>query len=219
MASPIPSYVQDAAAALVQAFADAVKTPAARALAAQASSVVFTPSALAQGVRTAVREITRLEDLENLATSGLSDLPPVPTTTINRRRQAKNQAAFVALVRRAATIELARRVPRETFTDRTRAAAVRDQVSDLIDDQQTTAGTAHYQSLRALRAAVSTHIQSILPTLPRVVRTTPATVLPSLVLAYEIYGEIEQAGNIADRNRLARPGFVPAHPVELTTEV
>ena len=107
-------------------------------------------------------EVPTLTQLETLADSALSDLPTVPTPTKNRERQQANQAAFVKLVRSLAAVEFSRRSAAETFTDRTRAVAVRERVGTFIDAQSKTANTNTFRALRALRASVSDHIQSIL---------------------------------------------------------
>ena len=72
-----------------------------------------------------------------------------------------------------------------------------------------------YGRLRQIRAALVERLSGLADALPQVVDAQPAAIVPSLALAYSIYGDIERADEIASRNRLARPGFVPARPIRV----
>lgn len=210
-----PSYVQDAAADVVKEAGTEIGTTTAREVRDGAGSLVFTPSDLAAELITAIQEVGTLAELEELAESGLGELAAVPQTTSNRKRQATNQAALVDLVRGIATVELGRRAARETYSDRTSAIEQRDRVGDRLDERGRNADTDTFTALRELRAAVSAHVTEVVTDLPQVVEAAPATILPSLALAYAIHGDVDRAGEIAARNRLPRPGFVPARPIQV----
>lgn len=212
----VPSYVATEAAQAVRAAADAIATPAAQALSARADSAVHDGAALAASLVAAVAEVESANRLEALAEDGVT-LPAVAETTANRRIQAKNQTAIVDLVRSAAVVQYARRSARESFTDRESAIDRRARTGELLDDRSAGADGATFTAFRALRSAVSTHVRQVADGLPRVSTSSPAAILPSLTLAYSIYGGIGRAGEIAARNRLPRPGFVPARPIEVLT--
>ncbi len=209
-----PSYIADEAAKAVVAIADELATPIAREMAAEAVALVHTPATLGARLVAAVAEITDAGRLASLADTGAT-LPAVPDTTSWRRVQAKNQEALTELVRGAATVALARRSAIEDYIDRQAATERRREVSDRLDDRSAYADTPTFTAFRRLRAAVSAHVAREVEALPRVTTATPTAVRPSLALSYAIYGDVSRAGEIAARNRLPRPGFVPARPLEL----
>ena len=209
-----PSYVAEAAADAVRAVARQVATPSARALADRADTIVSSPAELAAGLVAAIGEVAQTDQLEALAKDGVT-LPAVPRTTANRRRQAANQTALVEFVRGAAVVELALHSAATIFKDRVSAVAARDMIGEILDSRSAEADTETFTAYRALRAAVAAHVSAIAADLPRVVTADPAAVLSSLVLAYSFYGGVARAGEIAARNGLPRPGFVPAQPIEV----
>ena len=139
----------------------------------------------------------------------------MPETTASRRIQAANQAALQDLVRGLAAVALARHAAAAGYEDRQAAAAARDRIGDLLDARAERADTDTFAALRALRAAVAGHAARLSRNLPAVTTHAPAAVAPSLALAYDIYGDAARAGETAARNRLPRPGFVPARPIEV----
>ena len=209
----VPSYVVDAAAAALRSAAADIDTPAARALSERADKLVLDPEALAAGMVSAIQEV---EDgrLAALALEGLA-LPSVAATTANRRLQARNRAALIDLARGLATVRLAERTGERRFAERTGAVRARDTAGDALDARAGTADTETFRALRTLRAAVVSRVSDSVRDLPDVIEATPGAIRPSLALAYDIYGDIGRAGEIAARNRLARPGFVPSRPIAI----
>ena len=136
-------------------------------------------------------------------------------TTPSRRLLADRLATFDGFLKAAASVELARRIATTVFTDRQSAIAARNLVGQLLDEAAADADTETFRALRALRASVTAHIAEVATDLPPVVTAAPAAILPSLALSYSIYGRIDRAAEIAERNRLPRPGFVPTRPIEL----
>ena len=212
LTTSFPSFVFDAVVALIEAAASEIG-PTAADVGDDAQALARTPRTLATSLIAALAAIEDTAVLEALAQS-LPDVEPVPGETASRRRQRENQAAFIDLARGAATSALMRRTRARSYDERTAALAARDTLTGLIDERVPTAGTDLYRALRGLRAAVVAHLTAISRELPAVVTATPASVLPSLVLAYDLYDDLDRAGEIAARNRLPRPGFVPARPIE-----
>jgi prophage DNA circulation protein len=96
------------------------------------------------------------------------------------------------------------------------AAAARDEVVDIIRAVMEEADDTVYPALRALSAAVVAHINVQRPALAYDGRYTAATTMPSLLLAYRIYGDATRADEIEYRNRVRHPGFVPGGvPIEV----
>lgn len=205
------SFVSDAAADAVRAAAAEIDTPAARALSGEAASLVRDPAALATRLISAVGEVDdgRLASLAEFA------LPPVPQTTASRRLQAANQAALTGLVRDLGTGRLAERTGLRTFLDRGAALAARDAAGAAIDARAEAADTNTFRTLRTLRAAMTDRLAEQVAKLPAVLEATPGAVRPSLAVAYDLYDDIDRAAEIAARNNLPRPGFVPTRPIEL----
>ena len=211
------SFVADEAAAAVRAAAAEIG-PTAAALASDAADLVYHPADLAAELRASIAAVTDIDRLIALATTGLSTLAEVSTATINRRGQAANQAALVALVRGLATVALAGRIGVTAYRDRTALNDARDTVLAAIDARGDVADTATFRALRSLRAAIVQHADAQLRGLPRVVHATPGAAQPALVIAYAVYNDIGRADEIVGRNELPRPGFVPARPIEVLSE-
>lgn len=78
--------------------------------------------------------------------------------------------------------------------------------------------TLALEALAELRAVAIQHLLARKADLPRVVTLTPPATMPALVLAYEIYGDSGRAFELAERNRIRRPGFVPDEPLEVIVD-
>ena len=139
-------------------------------------------------------------------------------TTPSETLLAERRQDLDTLVRLVATVEMAQRLAERTFADRDSALEARDELLGLIDDIAESADRATYGQLRQIRAAIVEHVAGLSGELPQVVTASPSAVLPSLTLSYAIYGDLDRAADIADRNRLSRPGFVPARPIRVLTE-
>ena len=209
-----PRYVLDSLAETVGVIADAIGGPGAAELRADAPRLVGDADSLAARIDAAIAAAETLEHLDALADSGPS-LDAVPETTAHRRTQSRAQAALVALVRELAAIEVASRSAVASYADRSALLAARDRSLGLIDDVSATATDATHTAMRDLRAALVEHLAGRAPALARVITTEELSGLPSLVASYRLFGDIESADDIAARNRLARPGFIPAGPIEV----
>lgn len=139
--------------------------------------------------------------------------PSVPTYTENRKTQAGNQQALQALVERTAVIDAARMTPYMPLESREEAEAVRNALTEQIDALADKAPDKLYKRLEVLRAALVAGITKRGPELGRIGSYTPKATRPALVVAYEIYQDIgreaERATELAARNGVHHPGFVP----------
>ena len=209
------SFVADAAIAVVQAAADEIGGPAAPELRRNAATLVYSVRQLAVDMDAAISALTDIDKLEDLAFNALDDYPPVVGATRNRNQERGNQAAIINFVRGLATVRFAERVGLEEYRDREAARANRDSATEALDEREADANTRVFRSLRQLRAAVVEHVREELLRLPPVIVATPASVQPSLAIAYDVYEDIGRASDIVGRITLPRPGFVPANPIEL----
>jgi prophage DNA circulation protein len=135
----------------------------------------------------------------------------LPAATPLRTREAANRDAMVELVRSAAAIERARAVADLDFADYDEAVRIRDSVvaqMDVVADA--TLDDALFNTFAALRAAVVRDIAARGANLARLVEVTPPATQPAVVLAYRLYQDAERDADILARNRVVRPGFLPA---------
>lgn len=153
--------------------------------------------------------------------TGFGDrLKPVVGTTPSRQRQADNQAAFVHLYTSAAAAELVRAASRTSFASYEDAAIMRDRVSARLDTLAMQAADAGEDERAAafdrLRRAAVRDIAQRGGTLARVHDLPINATQPALRIANRLYGTGQGAGgvdaraaDIASRNRVRHPGFVP----------
>ena len=212
------SFVGDAAIAVVQAAADEIGGPAAPELRRNAPALVYNVGQLGLDVDAAMGALTEIDKLESLAFTALATYPPVVGTTLNRNQERANQAALINFVRSLATVRFAAVVGIEEYRDREQARANRDSATEALDGREAAANTNAFRTLRGLRAAVVEHVREELLRLPPVIVATPASVQPSLAIAWDVYESIDRAGDIVGRAGAPRPGFLPAQPIVLPGE-
>ena len=209
------SFVADAAIALVEAAADEIGGPAAAELREDAATLVYNVSQLGSDMNSAIGALTDAAKLEDIAYNALSTYPAVVGSTRNRNRERANQAAIIDFVRALATVRFAEVVGTEAYREREQARAERDSATEALDLREARASIRAFRALRSLRAAVVEHVQAEITRLPPVIIATPASVQPSLAIAYDIYEDVGRADDIVGRAVLPRPGFVPANPIVL----
>ncbi len=228
----LPSFVAEAAEALVRHGAEAVRAAAGGLTGRMAEAVIREAQALVRAPEDLARRMTKLAGraardagaaaIERLVNYG-ADLPAVPLTTAPRRLQAARQQAWVHYFRSTAAIALARAALDTAPPDRPAALALRERIGAILDDAIGAASEAgdddSFEALSDLRAAVVRHIGALAPTLAGVTTHVPTFTEPALVAAYRLYGDASRAGEIAARNRIVHPGFVPAsEPLEVLTD-
>jgi prophage DNA circulation protein len=72
--------------------------------------------------------------------------------------------------------------------------------------------------LSNLRSAVVEDISSRAGGLPRIVGFDAHVPTPALVIAYELYENAERDAEVATRNRVRHPSFVPSTKLEVLSE-
>ncbi|MFH2126983.1 MAG: DNA circularization N-terminal domain-containing protein [Pseudomonadota bacterium] len=144
-------------------------------------------------------------------------LEEVPTTTATRATQATNRDAIVALVQDLAVSEGVKAALEGDYASYQEAATVRDSLLERIDDLMLGAGSdpnptsdIRYEALRSLYASTRSAFVELGADLAREVPlTTGGGLTPSLVVAYDRYGELGRAEEIVRRNNLRHPGALP----------
>lgn len=181
----------------------------------QASTLATSPLDLRDAVRGAVEGIfdaagNALSALR--AYEGLFELATlvVGGSSATAKQTDRNALAIDGLVKQTAAgqaVRSAARVPWATLDD---AVAARDRILAALETLELNAGDDSFQRIRALRSSLVGAVPPQNQDLPvlRVLRL-PAT-LDSIVLAYRLYDDPERSAEIADRNRIPHPGFLPA---------
>lgn len=180
----------------------------------QASSLIRQPAGVMSSFRSA---ITGLLDtalaapgvvMEALFQTYLTDFgPTVIATTATRALELANQIALVAGLRRVIAIEAARLASLVRYASIDDALAARDKVASLLEEQAALASDTAYPSIVALRSQVLNAVPggSAFASIVTVTRVVP---IPSLLLAYQLYGAVDRELDLVARNRVKHPGFV-----------
>jgi prophage DNA circulation protein len=158
--------------------------------------------ALAESATNPVAEILKLYDFDP------GERPRA--TTAARVIERANYDALKRMTQRLVLIRAATLAIGQSFESYDDAVTARARICDLIDEQAEIVADDTYQALLQLRADLVRAVPGESTALPRIVRHTPAAVLPSLVLAHRLYGDLEAEADLVARNRIRHPGFVPA---------
>lgn len=147
---------------------------------------------------------------------GFSDIP-IPLLTKTRQQQDSNRQAMNQAVQTLAVINASNSATQMQFKSVEDATAVRNAITDKIDDlMETTSSDDVYVALQELRSQVVNAIPGSDQDLASIAEVTPLSTVPSLVLAHELYGSVDQEQDIIDRNKITHPGFIPGgSPLEV----
>lgn len=142
-----------------------------------------------------------------LEAAGVDMGPEVEATTATRAREAANQTALIAALRRTLAIEAARIAPVVPFQTIDDATAARDQVAAILEAEAATAGDIAYPALVDLRSELLRAVPGG-QAFARVVTVTRSSPIPSLLLTYQLYGSVDLEADVIGRNAVAHPGFL-----------
>lgn len=142
-----------------------------------------------------------------------------PATTANREQEQINFDATYYLTQRLAAIRAAEVAPDQTYDSFDNAIAARDRLTALLDEQAGVAADDAYPALMQLRADLVKAVPGADSDLPRLLTYTPGAVVPSLVLAHTLYGNLDLEADLVARNRVRNPLLVPALPLQVLGDV
>lgn len=181
---------------------------------AQASSLVRQPDAVLDAFRATITALVETmaaapgEVMRALFDTYAADLgTPVVATTATQERALANQSAMIGALRRVIAIEAARLAPLVPYVTIEEATEARDEVAAMLEEQAGVAGDTAYPALVDLRSKVLRAVPGD-SALARVVTVTRNEPIPSLVLAYQLYGSVDLEADVIARNRIAHPGFI-----------
>lgn len=195
----------------VETAAAAAEAAAAGLSTATSAGLVSAIAGLAEALRAAavapadqIRLMTALSDFY--------PTPPVSSAPIGQTIAASENAT-AAVCRRSALVSLARACAAYTPTSYDDALGLRSNVAVLMDAEMTIAADAGdsdaYGALRALRTAVITDLTARGANLAKLVEVTTPLPLPSLTLAYRLYGDATRSDDLVRRADPICPLWMP----------
>jgi prophage DNA circulation protein len=181
---------------------------------AEAAALVRDPAEAIEAFRAAITGLVKTAAaapgtlMDALFDAYLADLgPEVSPTTATRVRELANQTAMVGALRRVMAIEAARLAPLVDFETLDDAIAARDTVAAQLEEQAEGAGDTAYPMLVDLRARVLRAVPGGTE-YARVITVSRRVAIPSLLLAYQLYGSVDSEDDILARNPVRNPAFV-----------
>lgn len=128
--------------------------------------------------------------------------------------------ALTQLVQRLALVEASAVAVGLTFDSYDAAKRTRAAITDLIDQHVESITDDTYPDLMTLRQALVRALPDDAQELPRQLEHTPTTGVCSLVLAHNLYGNLDREADVCARNKLRHPGFVqPGVALEVLSDV
>jgi hypothetical protein len=95
------------------------------------------------------------------------------------------------------------------YDNRQEAVKVRDDLIDELDRQRLSAPSEIYPFLTRLNVDLVRGMNARSTSLVPLSQHTPATTVPALLLAHQLYGDARRADELTSRNNITHPGFVP----------
>ena len=133
--------------------------------------------------------------------------------TVSRRLEAENLAVLAALARLAALAEWAVALADRTYTDRRAAIQARADAAERIEAEMHRLsgylGHAAWLALDELRGTVAELLTRQVTDLAPVKVVSTNRTMPALWWANRLYGDATRATEIAERNRVINPAFMP----------
>jgi len=163
--------------------------------------------ALGEGVLTVVGSVDPSAEILKLFSFNPGVRPP--ETTPNREVERANYDAIQQAVQRLVLAQASIVVIEQSFVSYQDAVRVRSAIVDLIDVHVETVADDTFSSLMDLRVGLVRAVPGEDSDLPEIVRHTPPATTPSLVLAHQLYGDLDREEDLVRRNHVKNPGFIP----------
>lgn len=137
-----------------------------------------------------------------------------PSNTAQARVSNSNAAVTETFIKSVALANEAKAATEQEFTSYSEAITARMVLLNKIDVlAQNTTNDDVYEQLRAVRQTVALAIPADEVSLPRITTIKTKQDTPSLVLAYDVYGDVSKEADIIARNQVRNPCFVPGGEV------
>jgi len=133
----------------------------------------------------------------------------VPATTVSRSVQSQNQMQMNSLTQVIAVSSASTAAADVTYASTNDAIAARDELTSQIDKlMESGVSDDVYSALQVLRTTITKAVPQPGQDLATVTTVTPDVTIPSIVLAYKLYGSQDLEQDIIDRNKIQHPGFI-----------
>lgn len=147
----------------------------------------------------------------------LGRLPSVEATrlvpanpTPSRQHQVVTQGQILDLVQGTVVITSGTASSQVDYRDREQAADVQTAFEQVLEQVELKVSDALYEALQQVKVDMVADLSGRGAGLPSVTRLMPERTLPTLVHAYRLYQDATRADQLASRNNLENPLFVPA---------
>lgn len=212
----VSSPLRDAIAGFVATVGDAITDTT---TAAQASDVAASLVAMvrqfgdALPADSAVRASLELVEAFPAPAASTVTVAGAPYISPNVTKAEANAAAAARLVRLAALTAYAEGVLRLTFASRPDGLNARGEVAERFENELYNANGAEnadlFVAIEALRGTVIEWLTNLITTLAPVVKVETARSMPAIVLAWVLYGDPVRGDELAARNNVQHPAFMP----------
>lgn len=149
---------------------------------------------------------------EELFTSAQVEVAAPLYVTPGTLQEAANAAAAAQLLRMSALMSYAEAIARTTLSDRPSAITLRANVAEYFESELVVVNAADIalaKAIMSLRDSVIDYLSRAVLDLAPVITVEANLVLPSLFWAFKLYQDPTRALEIAARNQLPHPSFVP----------
>ena len=160
---------------------------------------------------TAKASVTAMKGLTSFSANAQSSR--INQTTPARVAEVGNMQAVAALVRRAALANESVSIPSLKLDSYQDAISYAQDYVARVDTELLTSGVRSdaYLPMTNLASVVSTALSAQAVALPLLTQTTIGETVPTLALSYELYADPTKADDIAARNKIRHPSFVPSN--------
>lgn len=137
------------------------------------------------------------------------------TSTTTRARMASNKNAILSLTRQALIGQTAGTIALMNLPVYDDAIALKTNLIAAIENEAAVASDNIYLPLTNLRTAVHADMTIKLEGAARLKVVNQKSIMPGLVLAYDLYEDVGRESEILSRNKIRHPGFVPAIDIKV----
>lgn len=144
-----------------------------------------------------------------------NDYMPVQGITPTMQLINDNQETIANLFQGLAVCQMVLSATKMQFDSRQAAILVRNEISDFIDQKLFQLGdqgnNSQYDALMDLRAKIVADLNIRSKTLKNIIYVETKGSIPSVVFAYNEYGDADQDADLVKRNKIANPLFLPPY--------